>query len=459
MLFRNLDAPEMTAQIPPLRMQTASTNKRILTLDILRGIAVLGILLITIPKFALPEGYFESILQDIGSLNFKVAYFNSIVFEGKMRALFSMIFGAGVILFVSDKEKSGKSVAGLFFSRMFWLALFGLFHAHVLLSSGDILYLYALCGMILFFFRNMKPILLIGAVLAITLLEMAMNTYFYNHSHSQRMTYLEVQKVEQQGAALNDGQLKAKTEWLEKEKGYFTSTENIDKNIEIMRSEYWTVAGKMRDGLILKETKLAPFLMFDPLALMFLGMALFQWGFFSGHLHRKVYIWTLLVCYAIGFPLALYAWSNTIKFPNPVEFIESNPYNIDIYIYPIQRIVLALGHISLVVLLIRGEVFKGLFRALGAVGKMAFTNYILQTILCSLIFFGYGLGYFASLEYYELNFIVVSIWVLQLIISPLWLKHFRFGPLEWAWRSLTYWRRQSMVIPHGSSPVLHSAGQ
>jgi uncharacterized protein len=316
--------------------------------------------------------------------------------------------------------------------------------------------LYALCGMILFFFRNLKPILLVGAMLAIVMLEMAMNTYFYNNNRLQRMTYLEIQKIEHQGMKLNEDQLTAKIEWLEKEKGYFPSKEDIDRDVEIMRSPYWTVAGKMQDSLILKETKLAPLLMVDPIALMFLGMALFQWGFFTGRLHKKIYAWTLIVCYGIGFPLALYSWGNSMRFPNQVEFLESNPSNIGIYIYPVQRILLALGHVSLIILLIRSDVFKKLFHALGAVGKMAFSNYILQTIICTLIFFGYGLGYFARLEYYQLNFIVVAIWMLQLIISPLWLNHFRFGPLEWAWRSLTYWKRQPMVIPHHLRSSLRS---
>lgn len=441
----------MTATIQPALTQIAPAKKRLVTLDILRGIALLGILLITMPKFALPERYLETIIQNPDSINFKMAYFMNIVLEGKMRALFSMIFGAGIILFISDKEKSGKSIAGLFYSRMFWLAMFGLFHAHVLLSGGDILYLYALCGMILFFFRNTKPVLLFGAVLVITLLEMTMNTYFYNHARSERIAYLDVLKLEQQGVQLDDAQLKAKSEWMEKEKGYFPDKEKIEKNTELMRSKYWTVAGKMREGLILKETRLAPFLMVDPMALMFLGMALFQRGFFTGQLPKRIYLWSLIVCYGIGFPLALYSWNKTVDFPNPVQFMESNPYNIEIYIYPIQRILLAVGHVSLIILLIRGEVFKVLFNALAAVGKMAFSNYILQTIICTLIFFGYGLGYFARLEYYQLYFIVVAVWILQLIISPLWLKHFRFGPLEWAWRSLTYWRRQSMALPQAIS--------
>jgi uncharacterized protein len=85
---------------------------------------------------------------------------------------------------------------------------------------------------------------------------------------------------------------------------------------------------------------------------------------------------------------------------------------------------------------------QGLFRRLEAVGQMAFTNYIMQSVICTLFFFGYGLNYFGELEFYQLFFVVLAIWILQLIVSPLWLKHFLYGPLEWLWRSLTYWRRQ-----------------
>ena len=381
----------------------------------------------------------------------------NILFEGKMRALFSMIFGVGIMLFIGEKEKSGRPIAGIFYSRMFWLALFGLFHTYILLSGGDVLYPYALCGMILFFFRNTKPVWLLGGVISLVILEMAIGTYRYDKHRSERITYIEIRENEQRGVPLTDTQIKAKTTWLEDEKWYVHGQEEIDEKIKVMRSQYRTVAGKMRDTLILNQAWRVFFVMVDPMALMLIGMVLFRWGFFSGHLGNKTYAWSLILCYSIGLPLVLYSWNISARFPNPLQFMESNPYNIRIYMYPIQRIFLALGHVSLIILLIRLKVFKGLFNAIAAVGKMAFSNYILQTILCTLIFFGYGLGYFARLEYYQLYFIVIAIWVLQLIVSSLWLRYFRFGPLEWVWRSLTYRRLQPMMLPRSTVHLgLHS---
>src|SRR5262245_3982109 len=119
----------MTAPLATSQIQTALSKKRLITLDVLRGIALLGILLITMPKYALPEGFLQTIVQDPNSVNFRMAGFMNIFLEGKMRAIFSMIFGAGIILFTTDKEKSGQPISRMFYRRMFLLALFGLFHA------------------------------------------------------------------------------------------------------------------------------------------------------------------------------------------------------------------------------------------------------------------------------------------------------------------------------------------
>src|SRR5436190_9157307 len=137
-----------------------SEAQRVKLIDALRGVALLGILLMNIPGFAMPNYFSESFRSDPTNINFWVSAVISVVFEGKMRALFGMIFGAGVLLFVAKKEQTGKSVTGLFYRRMFWLVLFGLFHAHVILWLGDILYLYGVCGMIVYLFRKVKPIYL-----------------------------------------------------------------------------------------------------------------------------------------------------------------------------------------------------------------------------------------------------------------------------------------------------------
>ena len=121
----------------------------------------------------------------------------------------------------------------------------------------------------------------------------------------------------------------------------------------------------------------------------------------------------------------------------PVEWVR--------LIYPFQRIFLVMAHVSTIILLYKTKYAQGLFRRLEAVGQMALTNYIMHSVICTLFFFGYGMNYFADLEFYQLYFVVMAIWILQLILSPLWLRYFRFGPLEWVWRSLTYWRMQPFV--------------
>ena len=138
-----------------------SQQERIIILDSLRGIAILGILMMNIPGFGLPApvSYGDpSVLQETG-INFKTWYFIDWFLEGSQRGLFSMLFGAGMILFISRLEKrtDGLWPADYFFRRQLWLLVFGLFNAFVLLWFWDILFQYAICGMILFVFRRLSP--------------------------------------------------------------------------------------------------------------------------------------------------------------------------------------------------------------------------------------------------------------------------------------------------------------
>jgi uncharacterized protein len=110
--------------------------------------------------------------------------------------------------------------------------------------------------------------------------------------------------------------------------------------------------------------------------------------------------------------------------------------------YQLGRIPTTCGHIALIMLFVKSGILPILQKSLAAVGQMAFTNYIMHSIICNIIFLGYGFSMYGKLQRYELYFIVISIWVFQLILSPIWLKYFRFGPLEWIWRSLTYWQIQ-----------------
>src|SRR5262249_16072650 len=198
----------------------------------------------------------------------------------------------------------------------------------------------------------------------------------------------------------------------------------------------------------------------DSLALMLLGLALFRWGFLTGRWANRDYWKVLVIGYGLGLPLVGYSFYHSYRTnPNMEAFLsrmEAEPVRWVGLIYPFQRILLVLALVSALVLLYKAGVFRRLFRRLEAVGQMAFTNYILQTVLCTLIFFGYGLNYFAELEFYQLYFVVLGIWVLQLLASPLWLRYFLYGPLEWLWRSLTYWRVQPFLRPAEAAAVAGS---
>jgi uncharacterized protein len=106
----------------------------------------------------------------------------------------------------------------------------------------------------------------------------------------------------------------------------------------------------------------------------------------------------------------------------------------------------AFGYVGVLMLLVKFGALRAVTSTLGYVGRMAFSNYILTSLICTTIFEGYGFGLFGKLQRYQLYYVVAAVWLVILVISPIWLRHFRFGPLEWLWRSLTYWKRQPFRI-------------
>jgi uncharacterized protein len=424
--------------------------ERIQTIDILRGVALLGILLMNIPGFAMPDNFADAFRQDPTNINFWVNAFITILFEGKMRALFSMIFGVGIILFMSRKERDGKSATSLFFRRMGWLVLFGLIDSHVLLWFGDILYLYGIIGMIAFWFRKMKPTYLALGVPLVAIIGFALNVFFYQGVRDKRLAYLAVQTAQQQGKTLTATQQQAVKDWQEAQKTFLPNKAEVAEHTRLMKSSnYFTVASRYRQETWDFQTKYLIFGIWDPLALMLLGMALYKWGFMTGQWSRRRYWQTMLIGYGLGLSLVTfnfyYGYSQHIADTDGfVRYMEQHPILWAGLIYPFQRILLVMAHASLIILLIQSGWMKGLLNRLAAVGQMAFTNYVMHTLICTGVFFGYGLNQYAEWAFYQLYFLVAAIWVLQLIVSPIWLRYYHFGPLEWVWRSLTYWKAQPM---------------
>jgi uncharacterized protein len=179
---------------------------------------------------------------------------------------------------------------------------------------------------------------------------------------------------------------------------------------------------------------------------MLFGMALLKWAFLGGKWSRRSYWRLVALGYGLGLPLVAYSFYHTTVHNPTMEaaltHMDTQPVPWIRLIYPFQRLLLVMAHASLIILIFQGNGLKNLGRRFAAVGKMAFTNYITHTIICSLVFFGYGLNYFAEMPYYQIYLLALGIWIFQLILSPWWLERFQFGPLEWLWRSLTYWKAQ-----------------
>src|SRR5271166_1937921 len=300
---------EISTESPaPPAAAPVSETERLKLIDALRGVALLGILLMNIPGFAMPNYFSESFKSDPANVNFWVSAVISVFFEGKMRALFGMIFGAGVLLFVSKKEQTGRPVTGLFYRRMFWLVLFGLIHAHLILWIGDILYLYGFCGMLVYLFRNVKPAYLVLAVPFVAVVDFTAGTLFYRDVRTARIVYVDANKAASEGQPLTAAQTDALSRWRDIEKTLMPNRADAKENSRKMKSDYATVAGHLRPLAFKIQTLFMPIIMWDSLALMLLGLALYRWGFLSGNWAIRDYWKVLAIGYGIGLPLVCYSF-------------------------------------------------------------------------------------------------------------------------------------------------------
>jgi uncharacterized protein len=301
-----------------------------------------------------------------------------------------------------------------------------------------------------------KPAYLVLGVPLVAAVDFSATTLFYREIRATRIAYVEASHVASEGKILTAAQSQSLSQWREIEKTLIPNREDVKGNTRKMKSDYATVAGYLRPLAFEGETKFMPIEVWDSLALMLLGLALYRWGFLSGNWANRDYRKVMSIGYGIGLPLVIYSFYHECLYHPTLEAslrrMEMVPVEWTRLIYPFQRILLVMAHASALILLYKSRYARSMFLRLEAVGQMAFTNYIMQSIICTLIFFGYGLNYYAELQFYQLYFIVFAIWALQLLASPLWLRLFFYGPLEWVWRSLTYrhpqpFRRASHVLP------------
>jgi len=428
----------MTAQTV---LKPTNNTERIVAMDITRGIALFGILLMNIVGFGLYKAYSDP-TNNGGATgwNLDAWWMNNLFFEGTMRGMFSMLFGAGILLFTAraSENNQGNAVTDIYFRRLLWLVLFGVIHCYLLLWTGEILYAYGIVGMFAFSFRHLVPKhLLIGAtVLFVLATAWDINDYHNLKSINEKSMLANEKKCS--GETLSKEETKSIEKWDEKVKDFKATPEQLKDEIAERSKGYWSIV--MYRVPINQQTEssaLYRYDFWDILAMMLWGMAFFKMGVLTATRSNRFYWIMAFIGYSIGITVNYFE----------TQMIVSNNFSILSFYkswstYNLGRVATTCGHIALIMLFIKSKWLLFLKKSLAAVGQMAFTNYITHTLICNFIFLGYGLSMFGKLQRYELYYIVLGIWVFQLILSPIWLRYYRFGPLEWLWRSLTYWKMQ-----------------
>ena len=436
------DAPARIATDPTAAPEPAprpvSQRERIPTIDVVRGVALMGILLMNIASFSGPwEMYINPLsVGNHRTYNLVAWTLRWVLFEGKMRAAFSMLFGAGVILLTERAEQRGaRNVADVFLRRNMWLVLFGVLHFYFI-WMGDILYWYGLTALLFLYpcrkvrFRN-----LFIAGLIVLALGVSVDVYL-------AMDGVRAHKEAQAAVALQNAGKKltqAQQDAIKKMKdGDDRRKKMHDDDLKAMRGSYLEqLKWRAGWGPRFQATSYYKFGFPDVLGMMLIGMALYRMGFLTGALSYKVYGWTVAIGFLVSIPINGFESWGFIR----DNFQPDNPWWV---LYQLGRLTGALANVALVVLISKAGLFRRLTRRIAAVGQTALSNYLFTSISCSLLFNGFGFGLYGKLEYYQLYAVVACVWACNLILSPIWLRYFQFGPMEWVWRSLTYWKRQPM---------------
>ena len=401
---------------------------RLLALDVIRGVAVMGIFSVNVIGFAMIEPAYLNPGAFGGHRGADLAMWlaNYVLVDGKMRSLFSMLFGASMLLVIDRAEASGRSPGQVHYARMVTLLAFGLLHFYFI-WHGDILALYAMVGMVAFLFRkaSVEKLLAIGATLMlVTAAFFSLGALQLSKSdvaaHQPRATAEQIERWND-----NAGMLVA------------APTASAEET-RIARAPFAVRAEHM-----LTERTADPFTTalafgFPTLGLMLFGMAGYRSGFLTGDWPRRRYRQVALATLGTGglVTLGLGLW-----------VIESNFHVVTIFLAflglggPIE-LVMAFGYAALIILCVRpGGALTG---RIGAVGRTAFSNYLGTSLIAASIFYGDGLGLFGRLSRGEAWLFVPLLWLLMLAWSKPWLDRFAYGPFEWAWRSLARWSVEPM---------------
>ena len=403
-------------------------HKRIESIDVLRGFALLGILIMNISSFAMPSmAYFSPVVYDISPLNHIIYSITHIIADQKFMAIFSMLFGASTILFINSIKKREKSPLLLFYSRNFWLLILGWIHS-TYLWYGDILFIYALCAFSLFFFKNISPKkqFILGCLIYL------IPTFSNYVTYEYVIDYLDQAEQDVIIKHWNPSN-KILQEELDAYRGSY------EKQVQ-HRAQMWSSSeynksnpnGGIGAGIIGLSFLID--ILSRSFGMMLMGMACFSWGVFSNALTKAFYKKLVIYGFGIGLPLSIIGLFFNYSFDwywKYIQFLGRSPNHI-------ATPFIAFGYIGIIMLWIQKGSFRNLQEKLRTIGKTALTAYLIQTIIATFIFYGIGLSLFGHVNRAYQLVIMFLIWFVLLIFCPRWLSNYQYGPIEWIWRMLTH---------------------
>ena len=396
--------------------QPINSSQRLQSLDIIRGVALLGILLMNIQAFAMVFSAYGNPVSfgDISGINYYVYYFCHLFADQKFMTIFSLLFGTGILLMADNINNKQGNATKIHYKRMLFLAIFGLAHGY-LLWFGDILFGYALAGMVAYLMRERSAkqlfswgLILISLCSALILLA-GLSLPYWEQSDLDTMlaTWAPSQEV------IDNDILANQSSWLGQ------------------MEQRHLMSNKMHGNIMLYLLRVV--------GLMLIGMACYKVNFFGNAVTKKTLAYSGIAAFVIG--LTIIAYGNTLNFASGWQ-LESMFIGFQYNYW--GSLAVAYSYLAFLIIFCRSQVLTSVKTALANVGKMALSNYLMQSIICGFIFYGWGLGYYASVDRAEQLLVVIVIWLFQLLFSSLWLQHFRFGPFEWLWRSLTYSQLQTI---------------
>ena len=392
---------------------------RINQLDVMRGFALLGILIMNIISFGLPQAhYFNPHAEGpLHGWNRGALVFSELFANEKFMGLFSLLFGASVVLFTDKVEEKGRSALAFHMRRNGWLLVFGLLHAY-LLWVGDILVTYALCSVWMFFVRKWSARRLFIASGVSVLLLLLMDAVM-----GLSVPYWSAEDLTEFAAFWTPG------------------SAAIAEEVATMRGPWLDQMTIRVPGVLAMQTEYLPMLALRATAMMLLGMGLYKAGVLNGSRGQRWNGGLAIIGMAVG--LAITGWG--------FHFSETREWSMNVFFNgglfrSSGMVFLVMGYVGGILWLCEAAKRDWLERWLAPLGRMALTNYLAQTVICTTLMYGHGFGMFGSLGRAQLWFVVLPIWGVQIIASKRWMDRFAFGPIEWAWRSLTHWRIQPMSV-------------